>query len=108
MKNEKLISEIYNVIEWIDNVADDRHEQHIQDMLKALAEAISILQDQESIDLFEFPELLPREVINILSDFSRTDTCSYEDCAKLISDLNEVGYTCEYGLDASPYNLTKL
>lgn len=54
MKNEKLISEIYNVIEWIDNVADDRHEQHIQDMLETLAKAISILQGQESIDLFEF------------------------------------------------------
>jgi len=32
----------------------------------------------------------------------------YEDCDLLIQKLNAVGYTCEYGLDAVPYNLTKL
>jgi hypothetical protein len=56
-------------------------------------------------DLFEYPELQPKEVRKILWSYVPQD---YEDCDLLIQKLNAVGYTCEYGLDASPYNLTKL
>ena len=27
---------------------------------------------------------------------------------KLVKDLNAVGYTCDYGLDASPYDLKQI
>lgn len=57
-------------------------------------------------DLFECPELLPQEVQDIIEQHG--EACDYEECDLLIQKLNEVGYTCEYGLDASPYNLTKL
>lgn len=58
-------------------------------------------------DLFETPELLPQEVQDILSKYAELDE-TYENCEKLISELNEVGYTCDYGLDAVPYELEKL
>lgn len=58
-------------------------------------------------DLFEYPELLPQEVHDILDKYCEMDT-TYENCNTLIDELRSIGYTCEYGLDASPYNLTKL
>lgn len=58
-------------------------------------------------DLFETPHLLPLEVQNILILFSEMDN-TYEDCEKLVKALNEVGYTCEYYLDAEPFNLHKI
>ena len=58
-------------------------------------------------DLFETPELLPKEVRTIVENFNM-DEQSYETCETLIKELNKVGYTCEYGLDAMPYDLRKL
>lgn len=59
-------------------------------------------------DLFAEVDSLPMEVQVIIAKFLKQDEYSYESCEDLIYDLNEFGYTCEYGLDASPYNLTKL
>lgn len=58
-------------------------------------------------DLFEYPELLPASVTQIIERFA-DDVHSYERCDELISELNAVGYTCEYGLDATPYNLQRI
>jgi len=58
------------------------------------------------MDLFEHLELLPIEVLSILEKYSQLDE-TYENCANLVYDLEEVGYTCEYYLDAEPYNLRK-
>lgn len=58
-------------------------------------------------DLFENYDKLPLKVQKIIAKFSEDDN-TYENCKKLVSDLNKVGYTCEYGLDAEPYNLRKL
>jgi hypothetical protein len=57
-------------------------------------------------DLFECTEKQTKEVRKILWAYGCPQ--DYEGCDLLIQKLNEVGYTCEYGLDASPYNLTKL
>lgn len=59
-------------------------------------------------DLFEYPELLPANVNEIVERFANEDDYSYERCDQLIDELNAVGYTCEYGLDAMPYNLQRL
>lgn len=59
------------------------------------------------MDLFEHYESLPQEVQDVLVKHQEDDN-TYEACESLISDLEEVGYTCEYGLDASPINLTKI
>lgn len=58
-------------------------------------------------DLFDNYDALPNEVKAVLEKHSEMDN-TYENCDKLISDLNEIGYTCDYGLDAIPYELKKL
>jgi len=63
--------------------------------------------EDEEIDLFEHYETLPEEVKAILDKYSEMDT-TYENCDKLIKELEIIGYTCDYGLDASPYDLKKL
>lgn len=57
-------------------------------------------------DLFEKYEELPQEVQDILTKYN--DVEDYQGCDKLVKELNAVGYTCDYGLDASPYDLRKL
>lgn len=59
-------------------------------------------------DLFGQVDSLPVEVQVIIAKFLKQDEYSYASCEDLIYDLEELGYTCDYGLDASPYNLTKL
>jgi len=59
------------------------------------------------MDLFEQYETLPAEVNDIIADFDHLEQ-SYNNCAKLVEELNKVGYTCEYGLDAIPYGLRKI
>lgn len=59
-----------------------------------------------NLDLFERPELLPEEVNKVINKYSEIE--SYVDCKKLVEELNILGYTCEYGLDAVPYDLKKL
>ena len=56
------------------------------------------------MDLFEQIETLPQEVQAILKKYENGDF-TYEECANLVAELEAVGYTCEYGLDASPYGL---
>jgi hypothetical protein len=58
-------------------------------------------------DLFENPELLPIEVLEILEKYSEMDN-SYQNCSELVQELNSVGYTCDYGLDAEPFDLRKI
>jgi len=58
-------------------------------------------------DLFSTPELLPSEVQDILTKYEAADF-DYENCAELVKDLEKVGYTCDYYLDAQPFNLRKL
>lgn len=64
-------------------------------------------QTNEGIDLFDDIESLPNEIQAILSKYSDAEA-TYINCENLIKELNEVGYTCEYYLDAIPFNLRKL
>jgi hypothetical protein len=58
-------------------------------------------------DLFNTPELLPQEVKDILAKYEEMGT-SYDTCNNLIKELEQVGYTCDYGLDGIPYELKKI
>jgi len=62
----------------------------------------------ESIDLFEQYDTLPQEVKDIINEFNEKDGDGYENCAELVKRLEAVGYTCEYYLDAEPFNLKKI
>ncbi len=59
------------------------------------------------IDLFETPENLPIEIIDLMNEFSYIGT-TYENCEILLKKCLKIGYTFEYGLDAIPFNLKKL
>ena len=59
----------------------------------------------EFVDLFEQTETLPQNVQDVLTKYESSDS-TYKTCEALKSDLNDIGYDCDYGLDASPYNLT--
>ena len=63
-------------------------------------------------DLFENPELLPQNVQDIIVKYgqileSGEHTNGYVVCANLVKELNAVGYTCDYYLDAEPFWLRK-
>jgi hypothetical protein len=60
--------------------------------------------DNNEIDLFENYHLLPKEVQDILSKYDDNDN-TYENCESLVKDLEVFGYTCDYDLDACPYDL---
>ena len=61
----------------------------------------------EVIDMFDHIELLPNDVAIILHRYYTGDN-TYENCQNLVSELEAIGWTCSYGLDAEPYELHKI
>jgi hypothetical protein len=57
-----------------------------------------------AMDMFEQYKLLPIEVQAILDKYSEKEN-DYENCSNLVDELEQVGWTCDYGLDAEPFNL---
>jgi hypothetical protein len=55
-------------------------------------------------DLFETPELIPDEVQAVLVTFDE-DADDYHELARLVNELEPLGYTFDYYLDAEPYGL---
>ena len=55
-------------------------------------------------DLFETPEKIPAEV-NAILDKYREGEHTYTELSELQSELQKVGFTIDYYLDAIPYNL---
>jgi len=58
----------------------------------------------KNTDLFETPELLPDNIKAILDSFD-CETLSYSDCEMMLAQMEKLGYTFEFGLDAIPFNL---
>lgn len=50
---------------------------------------------------------LPAEVMAILRNHE-ADENDYATCQALQDDLEQIGWTCDWGLDAVPYNLREL
>lgn len=71
------------------------------------SEAEVLLSEIELYDLFEDYENHPPELIAVLENFD-LEELDYDSCAELVTELEKIGYTCEYGLDAQPYELKKL
>jgi hypothetical protein len=59
------------------------------------------------MDLFKAYEQQPKELQSILSKYD-LDALSYEDCKQMLKEVEAIGFTFEYYLDAQPYNLHKL
>jgi len=60
----------------------------------------------EQIDLFNHWEELPPEVMEVLAKYSFVDT--YEGCNDFLKELEPLGYTFDYDLNAICYNLRKI
>jgi hypothetical protein len=59
------------------------------------------------MDLFEHYDFIPKNVQDIMAKFGDFEE-TYDNCAKLKAELNQVGYDCDYYLDAIPYDLHKI
>lgn len=62
---------------------------------------------ETTIDLFENYELQPKELAELCNRWN-ADELTYSECEKFKSECEELGYTFDFGLDASPYNLRKI
>lgn len=62
--------------------------------------------EQEETDLFTTPENLPTEVQEIINGYN--GVFGYENCAKMLVQLQPLGYEFSWGLDGEPYSLTKI
>jgi hypothetical protein len=59
-------------------------------------------------DLFDTPDLIPNEVAEILDSFNEDTDNTYFELGRLQRQLEKIGYTFDFYLDAQPYNLRKL
>ena len=58
-------------------------------------------------NLFQHPELLCDKARAVLEQFAHEEL-DYCSCKELEAALKPLGYTFEWGLDAEPFNLTKI
>jgi hypothetical protein len=56
-------------------------------------------------DLFETPELIPPDVQAILESFDEESPNTYAELDRLINELEAIGYTFDYFINAEPYGL---
>ena len=56
-------------------------------------------------DLFETPELIPDNVQAVLETFNEDCTNTYHELDRLLIEIEPMGYTFDYYLDAEPYGL---
>lgn len=59
-------------------------------------------------DLFDTPDLIPNEVTEILNSFNEDTDNTYFELGRLQKQLEKIGYTFDFYLDAQPYNLRRL
>lgn len=57
------------------------------------------------VDLFEHPDKWPIQLTKVIEKYEEEMDGNYNVCNALVVDLEKIGYTCDYGLDAVPYNL---
>ena len=60
------------------------------------------------MDLFEHYELLPKKVKKVLDKYFEAWGETYDECRAMLKDVEAIGYTFEYYLDATPYNLRRM
>lgn len=59
----------------------------------------------ENIDLFDYPELIPAQVQEVLDTLS-DDT--WEECQRVRNDISCYGYTFDFDLGSAIFNLRKI
>ena len=63
----------------------------------------NIFTYDQSVDYFENYDLLPKKVYNIITQAGELE--DYEDTLKLQEKLESIGWTFDFYLDNTPYNL---
>jgi hypothetical protein len=59
-------------------------------------------------DMFELnPHEMPKNLAEILDRYSREWSFTYNECESMLAEVSSIGYTFDYGLDSTPYNLRK-
>ena len=72
-----------------------------------MAKGGDLFGDMEGVDLFEDYEDQPQEIQRILSKYEMEDF-NYDVLQNLKAELEAIGYTMDFGLDAEPYDLRKI
>jgi hypothetical protein len=65
-------------------------------------------QVNQSTDLFQSLELLPDTVQECINQYAQSEQLNYQECKEFQSRLESMGYTFDYSLDATPFNLRKI
>ena len=60
------------------------------------------------MDLFENLDFVPATVAKVINKNLPGEGANYEQLYETKKQLNELGYTFDFGLDAVPFNLRKL
>ena len=56
-------------------------------------------------DLFETPELIPENVQAVFDTFDEDSANTYYELDRILNEIEPMGYTFDYYLDAEPYGL---
>jgi len=88
------------LLEWAGVGEEQLTEENIDIALK--------YTEDEPTDLFETPELIPDNVRAVFEKYDNGDELSYDEIFKLHTEVEELGYTFDYYLDAVPYDLRKI
>jgi len=70
-----------------------------------------IMEDGGEIDLFEQYEKQPKELAEIVERYEERyldGDMDYQDTNRFLKEVNEIGYTFDYGLDNEPFGLKKM
>lgn len=67
----------------------------------------AVSPESTGFDYFEYPELIPPNVQNVLNKYEHAlvNGILYEELDQMHEEMEEIGWTFEYYLDAEPYNL---
>jgi hypothetical protein len=57
-------------------------------------------------DYLEFPDEIPQTIQTILNS-RNFKICGYKELARIFHEIESLGWTFDFGLDAEPYDLTK-
>lgn len=55
-------------------------------------------------DLFETPDLIPENIKSVINTFDE-NVDSYVELRRLVNEIEELGYTFDFYLNAEPYGL---
>lgn len=75
-----------------------------------LLEAAGVPEDpEERSEFFQSNyHLLPEDVQNVLSDFNENEPDKYAECSRIIANLEQFGWTADFGLSGDLEGLKKL